>query len=143
LTTGKATTPTGSQVDVGFIENSSSGLSRTYNGLQVQGQSRLTPIFTVGGNYTYSKLRGNVEGEEFNNATVTIGAIGTSGSNVYTMPEYPEYTNFAQNNPVGWLAADMRHRANVWVQYTPPIPFGTLDLSVLERDHSGAPSSAA
>jgi hypothetical protein len=142
-TTGKNTTPTGASVDVGFIENSSSGLSRTYNAVQLQGQSRLRKYLTIGGNYTYSKLRGNVEGEEFNNATVTIGAIGTSGSNVYTMPEYPEYTNFAQNNPVGWLAADMRHRANVWVMVTPPMPYGQLDLAVLERYHSGVPYSAA
>ena len=142
LTTGKNTTPTGAKVDVGFIENSSSGLSRKYNALQLQGQTKLIQRVTLGGNYTYSKLRGNVENEEFNNATVTIGAIGTTGSNVYQMPEYPEYTNFAQNNPVGYLPADMRHRVNVWLQYQPPVPFGQLDVSLLERYHSAIPYSA-
>ena len=142
LSTGQATTPTGSKVDVGFIENSSSGLDRTYNALQLQGQTKFFQRVTVGGNYTYSKLRGNVEGEEFNNATVTIGAIGTTGSNVYQMPEYPQYTKFAQNNPVGYLAADMRHRANVWAQYRVPVPYGQLDLSLLERYHSAIPYSA-
>src|SRR5207253_6871999 len=82
LSTGQATTPTGAKVDVGFIENSSSGLSRKYNALQLQGQTKLIQRVTLGGNYTYSKLRGNVENEEFNNATVTIGAIGTTGSSV-------------------------------------------------------------
>ncbi len=142
LSTGQATTPTGGKVDVGFIENSSSNLSRRYNALQLQGQTKLIQRVTFGGNYTYSKLRGNVENEEFNNATVTIGAIGTTGSNVYQMPEYPEYTNFTQNNPVGYLPADMRHRAQVWLQYTPPFPIGQLDLGLLQRYHSGTPYSA-
>src|SRR5262249_18106424 len=142
LSTGQAVTPTGSKVDVGFIENSSSGLDRKYNALQLQGQTKLFQRVTIGGNYTYAKLRGNGEGEEFNNATVTIGAIGTTGSNVYQNPEYPEYTKFAQNNPVGYLAADMRHRANVWAQYRVPVPYGQLDLAVLERYHSAVPYSA-
>jgi hypothetical protein len=142
LTTGQNTTPTGAKVDVGFIENSSSNLSRHYNALQLQGQTKLIKRLTLGGNYTYSKLRGNVENEEFNNATVTIGAIGTTGSNVYQMPEYPEYTNFAQNNPVGYLPADMRHRANIWGSYSVPFPLGNLDVSLLERYHSGIPYSA-
>ena len=138
-TTGKNTTPTGAQVDVGFIENSSGNLSRRYNAVQLQGQTKLLPRLTLAGNYTYAKLRGNVENEEFNNATVTIGAIGTTGSNVYQMPEYPEYTKFGQNNPVGFLPADIRHRANAWLQFTPPFPYGNLDLSLLERYHSGIP----
>lgn len=143
LSTGQATTPTGAKVDVGFIENSGAGLSRRYNALQLQGQTKLPLSILFGGNYTYAKLRGNVEGEEFNNATTTIGVNGTSGSNVYTLPQYPEYTSFAQNNPVGYLAADIRHRANLWLQYSPSVPFGRLDLAVLERFHSGAPYSAA
>src|SRR5262249_22884262 len=142
LTTGQNTTPTGAKVDVGFIENSSSNLSRRYNALQLQGQTKLLRRLTLGGNYTYSKLRGNVENEEFNNATVTIGAIGTTGSNVYQMPEYPDDTNFAQNNPVGYLPADMRHRANIWGQYNVPFPYGQLNASLLERYHSGIPYSA-
>ncbi len=143
LTTGQATTPTGAKVDVGFIGNSGSGLQRRYNALQLQGQTKLPMSILLGGNYTFSKLRGNVEGEEFNNATTTIGVNGTSGSNVYTLPEYPQYTSFAQNNPVGYLAADIRHRANVWLQYSPRVPYGRLDLSLLQRYHSGAPYSAA
>src|SRR5205085_10952777 len=41
LSTGQATTPTGAKVDVGFIENSSSGFSRRYNALQLQGQTNV------------------------------------------------------------------------------------------------------
>src|SRR5262249_1719446 len=48
LSTGQATTPTGSKVDVGFIENSSSSLERKYNALQLQGQTKLLSRVTVG-----------------------------------------------------------------------------------------------
>jgi hypothetical protein len=58
------------------------------------------------------------------------------------MPEYPEYTKFAQNNPVGYLPADMRHRANAWLQYNVPFPLGNLDVSLLQRYHSGIPYNA-
>ncbi|HEY3054120.1 MAG TPA: hypothetical protein VGK04_12105, partial [Thermoanaerobaculia bacterium] len=86
----------------------------------------------LGGNYTWSKLRGNVEGETFNNATVFVGNS-----------EYPEYRKFAQNNPVGYLNEDIRHRVNIWVGGELPLPFGALNLSVLERYHSGQPYSGS
>jgi hypothetical protein len=142
LTTGQATLPSGAKADVGFIENSGSGLSRKYDALQLQAQSKLLGHFTLGGNYTYSKLKGNVEGEEFNNATVTVGAIGSLGANIFQGPEYPQYTGFAANNPVGYLAEDMRHRANAWLSLDTPVPDGALSLSVLQRYHSGTPYSA-
>jgi hypothetical protein len=142
LSTGQAALPSGANADVGFIENSSAGLSRKYDAAQVQAQSRILGHFTVGGNYTYSRLRGNVEGEEFNNATVTVGAIGSLGANIFQSPEYPEYTGFAANNPVGYLAEDMRHRANAWLSLDTPVPYGALSLSVLQRYHSGTPYSA-
>jgi hypothetical protein len=136
LTTGK--TADTAKLDIGLIENSSSGLERKYDALQLQGNYRAAKRLDFGGNYTYSKLKGNVEGEEFNNGTVTQGAIGTSGSNVFQGPQYPEYTGFAQNNPVGYLAEDMRHRAQAWVNFDSPVPYGKLSLSLLERFHSGA-----
>ena len=138
-TTGK--TPDG-KLDVSLIENGKSGFDRNYNGAQVQGTYRFLGRFTLGGNYTFSKLKGNVEGEEFNNATVPVGKIQPGGNEVWETPSYPEYTNFAQNRPSGYLQADIRHRANVWVQAEPPMPFGTLSLGLLERYHSGQPYSA-
>ncbi|HEX9163638.1 MAG TPA: TonB-dependent receptor [Thermoanaerobaculia bacterium] len=141
LSTGK--TPDG-KLDVGQIQNGgSSDFQRNYNGLQLQGTYRLLGHLNVGGNYTLSRLRGNVEGEEFNNGTVPVGVIQPGGNEVFESPTFPEYTSFAQNRPVGFLQEDIRHRANLWVQVDPPIPYGTMNLSVLERYHSGQSYSAA
>jgi carboxypeptidase family protein/TonB-dependent receptor-like protein len=129
-TTGQNVDANGNKVDVTVFENSSGGLSRRYNGVQLQGAYRLRRL-NLGGNYTYSTLKGNVEGETFNNATVTAGN-----------DDYPEYTKFAQNIPVGYLNEDIRHRINVYGNYEFPLPWGSLNLGVLERYHSGAPYSA-
>jgi hypothetical protein len=140
LQSGK--TPDG-RLDVGLIENGSNDdFERDYNGVQIQAAYRFLGRFNLGGNYTWSKLRGNVEGEEFNNATVPVGVVQPGGTVGYESPSYPEYTNFAQNRPVGYLMGDIRHRANVWVSFDTPVPYGQLNLSVLERFHSGQSFSA-
>ena len=141
LTTGKTAN---GKLDVGLVENGSKkDFQRSYNGAQLQGTYRLLGRLTLGGNYTWSKLRGNVEGEEFNNATVPVGVIQPGGNEVFETPNYPEYTSFAQNRPVGYLSEDIRHRSNVWLQVDTPVPVGSLNLAVLERYHSGQPYSAA
>ncbi|HVR40057.1 MAG TPA: TonB-dependent receptor [Thermoanaerobaculia bacterium] len=131
LATGKAADANGTIVDIGIIENSSENLERKYNALQLEGTYRLFDIFNVGGNYTWSKLRGNVEGEAPSFATTL-----TDSNN------YPEYTTFANYAPVGYLGADMRHRANIWVDYGKDLPFGDINVSLLQRYHSASPYSA-
>lgn len=130
-TTGQATTASGGKADISLYGNSNDNLSRNYNGVQVQGAYRLLSRINLGGNYTYSTLKGNVEGETFNNATVF------AGNN-----DYPEYRKFARNLPVGYLNADIRHRANLFANVDVPMPWGSLNLGVLERYHSGSPYSA-
>ncbi|MBV8517848.1 MAG: TonB-dependent receptor [Acidobacteria bacterium] len=125
LETGTALSPSGDEFDQGVIENASSGLSRKYEGLQLQGSYRFRPALTFGGNYTYGKLRGNVEGESASFATTFTD-----------FHNYPEYEDFAQNKPVGYLGADMRHRANLWLGYDLNTGFGRFNLSLLERYHS-------
>ena len=63
LQTGRATDPDGDQFDQGVIENGDANLSREYRAVQLQGRSRPFKRFSMGGNYTWSRLRGNVEGE--------------------------------------------------------------------------------
>jgi hypothetical protein len=140
LTTGKTAD---GRNDIGLIENGSEGFERTYRGFQVQGNYRFLGSIAVGGNYTVATLRGNVEGEEFNNATVPVGLIQAGGNEAWESPAYPEYTGFAQNRPVGYLSGDVRHRANLWLQYKVPVPQGELYLSALERFHTGQAYSAA
>jgi hypothetical protein len=129
--TGKAVDANGITFDQGLIENSDASLSRRYNALQLQGNVRLLNALTAGGNYTHSKLRGNVEGESQPNATTFT-----------TFENYPEYTNFAQFNPVGYLAPDIRHRANVWLRYDLHTPIGLVNLSLLQRYQSPLSYSA-
>jgi len=131
LETGRATTPTGGTVDQGVIENSQSGLSRDYQGIQLQGNWKLMPRVRVGGNYTWSKLRGNVEGESPGGATTLTDN-----------PVKPEYSGFEQYNPVGYLLSDMRHRANIWAAMDIATGFGDFNISALERYHSALSYSA-
>lgn len=131
LTTGIFQAATG-PVDQGVIETDDTGLERDYSAIQTQASYRFTDRFTIGGNYTYSKLQGNVEGETFNNATVFAE----------TEKLFPEYTAFDQNHPVGYLNSDMRHRGTAWVQYDLPTRIGNFNFSLLERYHSGLPYSA-
>ncbi|MEO8378261.1 MAG: TonB-dependent receptor [Acidobacteriota bacterium] len=146
LTTGKVALPAPSTatVDQGVIETGGSDLERKYIGLQTQGNYRITDTLTFGGNYTWSKLRGNIEGEQFNNATVLAGCNGTTsvpGTDSGLCA--PEYQAFDENHPVGYLAGDMRHRASLWLQYNMITGFGRFNVSLLERYHSGLPYSAA
>jgi hypothetical protein len=146
LSTGKVKLPAPStaSVDQGVIETGTGDLERSYDGIQTQGQWRISDRFSLGGNYTWSKLRGNIEGEQFNNATVLAGCNG--GASVPGTDSgvcAPEYQDFEQNHPVGYLAGDMRHRASIWLQYDMPTPVGRFNVSLLERYHSGLPYSAA
>jgi hypothetical protein len=129
-TTGSGTAGNGSKVDITQIGNDDNGLARKYSGVQTQASYRFGKL-NLGGNYTWSTLKGNVEGETFNNATVTVG------NNVY-----PEYVKFANNLPSGYLNEDIRHRTNLFANYDMPLPWGNLNLGVLQRFHSGAAYSA-
>lgn len=138
IATGQAPIPNdpkNRKVDVGIIDNgtASDHLRRDYDGAQIQAAYRLMDRFNLGGNYTYSKLKGDVEGETFNNATVFLTNTTT----------YPEYQAFEQNSPMGYLNEDVRHRANLWVSTDLRLPFGGLNVGLLERYHSGMPYSAA
>jgi outer membrane receptor protein involved in Fe transport len=146
LSTGKVAlpAPSTSSVDQGVIETAGGDLTRDYNGIQTQGQYRITNALTFGGNYTWSKLRGNIEGEQFNNATVLAGCNG--GASVPGTDSglcAPEYQDFDQNHPDGYLSGDMRHRASLWLGYNMITGIGRFNASVLERYHSGLPYSAA
>jgi hypothetical protein len=131
IETGKSTDPNGDQFDQGVIENSDEGLSREYDGIQLQASYTPYNPLTIGLNYTYSTLEGNLEGETASFAT-----------SITANPSYPEYTAFYENNPMGYLGADMRHRGNLWIAYDVETPFGMLNLSLFERYHSALSYSA-
>ena len=108
--------------------------SRKYWGLQFQGQYQLPAGFGMGGNYTYSKLTGNVEGETSGSGPVTFASTSVA---------FAEYQNFAQNAPVGYLVADQRHKLRVWGSYDIGTRFGHFNLGLIQRYDSGTPFSAS
>jgi outer membrane receptor protein involved in Fe transport len=107
---------------------------RKYWGLQFQGNYQLPKGFGIGGNYTYSKLRGNTEGESGGAGPGTFGASTVA---------YKEFQAFPQNAPVGFLAPDQRHKLRVWGSYDLGTPIGHFNIGVIERFDSGSPFSAA
>jgi Carboxypeptidase regulatory-like domain/TonB-dependent Receptor Plug Domain len=127
LDLGRTKTAGGQVVDRIAVENSDADLLRKYSAVLLQGTYRLLDRLSLGGNYTWSRLTGNVENEN---------GSGVAASAAEPAAFYPEYTNFAQNSPVGYLSSDVRHRANVWLAWTQRTGFGQFDLTLLERYHS-------
>ena len=130
-TTGQITDQFGNTADIQEIFTTDQGLTRTYRGGTVQASYPFTERLQVGGNYTYSKTRGNVTAETRDNGPVTEGIFA-----------YPEYKAFAQNNPTGYLPSDQRHKVRAWVTWGLPTPVGNFTFSALERFDSGTPYSA-
>ncbi len=124
---GQVHDPLGYDYDRTIVENSDEGLRREYDGITLQGTLRHGG-FTTGGNYTFSRLRGNVEQEQ---AAGGVTAIQRPGA------YYPEYTGFANFAPMGYLGGDERHRGNLWAAYQWTTSLGGFSASVLQTYHSG------
>ncbi len=119
--TRRATTPLGIPVDLALVRNSTE-IARTYRGVHLQ--ARWTPLrFDTGVFYTWSKLRGNDEGETAN------GPVANTVPSIY----YPEFMDYPQNNPVRYLRGDQRHRARAWAGTS----VGNFDVSLLQTFDSG------
>src|SRR4051794_1172460 len=124
---------TGSLADLNIIGNSDVP-RRKYWGAQFQGQYQLPAGFGVGGNYTYSKLTGNVEGETTGGGPVTFASSTVA---------YTEFQNFAANAPNGYLAADQRHKVRAWGSWDIGTRAGHFNVGLIERYDSGSPFSAS
>ena len=128
-TNPEVTTPIGIPVDLTRVINSNE-IKRSYRAVQVQAQWNPHRLQT-GVNYTWSKLRGNDEGENAGS-----GPILNQPLNAY----YPEFAGSAQRLPVGYLEADQRHRLRAWVGYDILASrYGNLNASLLESYDSGRP----
>ena len=119
--------------DLGYVENSSY-LSRTYLGLTISAQYRLSDRFNLGGNYTWSHAYGNFDGE-----TVGSGPVTSTNNPSY----YPEYLDVSWSNPSGDLAIDQRHKLRAWAIWdVVSTSRHNLSLSWLESFSSGTPYGA-
>jgi hypothetical protein len=124
---------TGALSNVTHVGNSSVP-NRKYWGTQFQGQYQLPAGFGLGGNYTYSKLTGNLEGETSGSGPVTYGLTSVA---------FKEFQNFAQNAPTGYLTADQKHKLRVWGTYDIGTRIGHFNIGLIQRYDSGTPFSGS
>jgi hypothetical protein len=129
LSTGRVTNAAGREFDVSLVGNTDD-LKRRYQAGTLQVTYRLVSRVNVGGNYTLSRLWGNIDGEN-----------PTSGPLTARLTDYPEYREERWNLPEGNLYGDQRHRLRVWGTYDVPLneKVGALDLSLLFGAASGVP----
>jgi outer membrane receptor protein involved in Fe transport len=130
--TGQVTDSAGQVFDLALVENTNL-LSRQYVAVSAQANYRLGSRIDLGGNYTVSRLWGNINGETINSGPVTT-----------TVTTYPEYLDLSWTAPTGDLAADQRHRVRMWG--TARLPFferlGTFTVALFEQINSGTPYGA-
>ena len=115
----------GNVTDLAIIGNDDR-YDRRYTAAQTQLSYRFPFGVFVGGNYTWSRLTGNLESENFVSGPIP----GIQG-------EYPEYTSFRANNPTGYLEGDQRHQARLWLGFDIPTRFADFNVTVLETYASG------
>jgi outer membrane receptor protein involved in Fe transport len=130
-TTGTVTTANGT-FDKGYYINNDSVLDRKYYAVQMQASYRVFDRLSLGGNYTYSRTRGNVDGETASSGPVSSGIFN-----------YPEYLRVSWYAPTGDLSIDQRHKARVWAVYDViSTKHNTLSVSLLQSYLSGTPYGA-
>ena len=129
LSTGKAS-DFGTQYDLSIIRSDNGIYNRKYTGIHTQFNYRPFQRLDIGGTYAWSRLTGNLTGEDSGSGPL-VGGAG----------EYPEYRQEIWNYPTGYLTGDQRHRARVWAIYDVPIPAGGLNVSLLQNFDSGTRTS--
>lgn len=92
-------------VDVVIWDNCGT-CNRDYEAIALGVDYRPNARWNLGGNYTYSKLRGNYEGEGAGQPA--IGSI---------IGDYPRNVDPSAAYPYGYLNGDIRHRARLWGDY--------------------------
>jgi outer membrane receptor for ferrienterochelin and colicin len=130
LTTGRVADAGGNQYDLGLVVNTND-LSRSYKALQTQVQYRFTTDLQIGGNYTLSQSKGNINGETASDGPVTADQLS-----------YPQYKDLSWNAPIGNLSINQRHKLRLWTNYA--LHFGSagrVDLGLLQNATSGSPAS--
>ena len=133
LSTGRVADPNGKLFDLQVTQNTND-LRRTYNGVNFQIAYRPSSRLSLGGNYTFGHLKGNIEGEN-----------GGSGPTQSGLLAYPEYFSRSWQVPEGDLSIDIRHKVRAWATYDVPVPavVGTTTLGLLQFFNTGAPYGSA
>lgn len=131
--TGQSVDPIlGLESDLGIVENNDSVLERKYDALQMQANYQFGDRLRVGGNLTFSKLSGNIEGETGGSGPTTSGVLS-----------YPEYKQRAWNSPNGRLLADTPIKFGAYAVYNIiDNDRHTLSVSAVQQYLSGTPYGA-
>lgn len=138
------------QVDMttGTVTGSLSGVTRTFDkqvivnttevereywGFTLNAAYRLFDSLNLQGNWTWSRLRGNNEGETAASGPVRSGVLA-----------YPEYFDKSFSYPVGDLGTDVRHKVRLWAIYDLPLGVSWMQssFSVLQQWETGVPYGA-
>jgi outer membrane receptor for ferrienterochelin and colicin len=130
VSTGRAKDQFGTEYDRAIIRTDNNTYNRDYRAVQTQFGYRFFRRLDVGGTYTWSKLTGNVTGEDTGSGPL----VGDNSS-------YPEYKRASWNYPTGKLTGDQTHRARLWAGYDIPTKAGAFNVSVLQSFDSGAATS--
>ena len=129
--TGTVTDPrTATRFDLSIIRSDDGRYDREYTGVHTQFSYRPFTRLNLGGTYAWSRLVGNVTGEDSGSGPL----VGVAG-------EYPEYRQERWNYPTGYLTGDQRHRARVWATYDLVTPIGGFYVSLLQNFDSGTRTS--
>lgn len=131
---GTVTDPDGLvELDLTHVGNFDDGLSREYIGLHTQFRYRFSDRFELAGNYAWSELEGNVNGE-----TSGSGPVSTNGLQFQS-----EYIEARWHLPEGKLLDDQTHRLRVWGIYDIlDTERHSLNVSLLQNFSSGTPYGA-
>jgi len=128
--TGRVSDEFGTPYDLSIIRADDGIYDREYTGVHTQFQYRPWNRLNLGGTYAWSRLVGNVTGEDTGSGPL----VGVAG-------EYPEYREERWNYPMGYLTGDQRHRARLWAIYDLPTPIGSFAFTLLQNFDSGTRTS--
>ncbi|HEX8155735.1 MAG TPA: TonB-dependent receptor, partial [Thermoanaerobaculia bacterium] len=129
-TTGKVSDQFGTQYDLSILRADNEVYDREYTAVQTQANYRPFKPLQLGLTYTWSRLVGNVTGEDSGSGPL----VGVAG-------EYPEYRGADWNYPMGYLSGDQRHRAKFWASYDIPTRVGNFNVTALQNFDSGTATS--
>jgi hypothetical protein len=130
ISTGRTSDQFGTEYDLSIIRSDDGIYDREYTGVHTQFRYRPFRRLDLGGTYAWSRLVGNVTGENQGSGPL----VGDAG-------EYPEYLEERWNYPTGYLTGDQRHRARVWATYDLPTRVGDINITLLQNFDSGTRTS--
>lgn len=127
--------------------SNSDKLTRKYNALEMDFRHIINSTWTVGGNYTLSRLVGNGQGGDNGSQGFFDTALSAPTAYAYAISQMKDANGkslYGVNNyaPEGLLLSNQTHKARIYLTATLPLGKGHINYSALIRYDSGAAFSA-